>query len=217
MAIEQARTNMLSQQLRAWGVLDDQVLDVMQQVPREAFVMPHYKEMAFADLSLPIGHGQVMLPPKEEGRFLQALQIHSKDSILEIGTGTGYFTALLAKLGQQVTSVDIFSDFTGNARSKLTRFNLQNIILETGNAAQGWEKHSQYDVIAITGSLPILPDYFKQALTIGGRLVAVLGQAPAMQATLIQRTSKNSWKQTVLFETVTLPLLESLHPDTFTF
>lgn len=217
MDTEQARTNMMTQQLQAWGVLDSHVLDVIAQVPREQFVPPAYQALAFADMSIPLAHHQAMLTPGEEARILQALNIQSTDSILEIGTGSGYITALLARLGRHVDSVDIFSDFSKEAQLKLAAQNINNVTLMTGDAASGWEEQVSYDVIVITGSLPYLPNGFRDSLKIHGRLFAILGSAPAMEATLITRQYANDWQIEKLFETVVTPLINAKQLSEFTF
>jgi protein-L-isoaspartate(D-aspartate) O-methyltransferase len=217
MNIEQARTNMLTQQIRTWGVLNQHVLDIIAATPREKFVPEVYRNLAYADMAIPLPHDQVMLAPKEEARLLQALNIKPTDVVLEIGTGTGYMTALLACLAKQVYSVDIFADFTVNAKQKLHSLNIANVALITADAARGWEREAPYDVIAITGSSPLLPASFRQSLKPGGRLFAILGDAPAMEATLITRSSTNEWSETLLFETVVPPLINALAPSEFVF
>jgi protein-L-isoaspartate(D-aspartate) O-methyltransferase len=215
MNIEQARANMLTQQLRTWEVLDPEILDLVARTPREQFVPVIYQDLAFADMNIPLAHGQVMLTPKEEGRILQVLKIKPTDRILEIGTGCGYMTALLAKLGQHVDSVDIFADFSDEARLKLSIFNITNVALFSADAARGWQ--GKYDVIVITGSLPLLPTNFKQCLNPDGRLFVILGEAPAMEATLLTRNQQNQWFTETLFETVVPPLLNAAAPAQFVF
>jgi len=214
---EQARFNMIEQQIRTWEVLDPAVLDLLKQVPREAFVPPQYAGLAFADLEIPIGHGQSMLSPKIEGRILQALEVKKTDKVLEIGTGSGYLTALLAKLAEQVISVDIEPELSQIAQQRLTQQNIQNVTLEIGDAANGWDAHAPYDVIVFTGSLPLAPDSVKQMLTIGGRLFAVVGEAPVMEATIIRRVIADGFKCDVLFETCLPPLNNAPQPEHFQF
>jgi len=215
MNIELARSNMLTQQLHTWDVLDKDILKLIAHTPREKFVPAAYQDLAFADMNIPLGHDQVMWTPKEEGRVLQALNIKPTDQVLEIGTGSGYFTALLAKLARQVDSIDIFADFTEQARQKLAMFGLSHVTLITADAAQGWQ--GNYDVIVITGSLPYLPESFRQNLKPGGRLFAILGQVPAMEATLMTRDECQDWQEERVFETVVPPLLNALELPKFTF
>lgn len=217
MNLEQARINMLKQQIRAWGVLDEHLLDLLKTTPREEFVPSAYRKLAFADLNLPLGFGEVMLTPKEEAYMLQALAIKPNETVLEIGTGSGYTTALLAKLAKQVYSLDIRPEFTEGARIKLRQLGISNVQLQTEDAAQGWEAHQPYDIIAITGSLPILPEVFKTHLTIGGRLFAIIGQAPVMEAVLITRIENQVWQTTQLFETVVPALHNALQLELFIF
>lgn len=212
--LEQARHNMIEQQVRPWDVLDDRVLELMLRVPREDFVPTAFHEMAFGDFEVPLGHDEVMMPPKLEGRMLQSLRIRPEDTILEVGTGSGYVTALLAHLGRHVTSVDIHPEFTQSAERKLMEHGITNVTLETGDAAEGWP--GDYSVIAVTGSLPMLPDAFKQALRTGGRLFAIVGDAPTMEALLVTRLSANDWRTESLFETVVPPLRGAPQPQRFT-
>jgi protein-L-isoaspartate(D-aspartate) O-methyltransferase len=216
MRIDQARLNMIENQIRAWEVLDQRVLDVMSGVPREHFAPPRYHDLAFADTEIPLGHGQTMMAPKVEGRLLQALDVQPSDTILEVGTGSGYLTALFTCLGHHVYSVEIFPDLSTQAGERLAAHGLRNATLETGDAAHGWEAHAPYDVIALTGSLYALPDSFRQSLKVGGRLFVVLGQAPAMEAVLITR-EQDGWARENLFETVLAPLVNAPRPPRFVF
>lgn len=214
MNVEQARFNMVEQQIRTWEVLDPRILDLIGNMPREEFAPAQYRDLAFADIMIPLGHGQVMMEPKVEARLLQALAIEPSDTVLEIGTGSGYFTALLARLGKHVHSVDIFPDFTGNAQRALAGHGINNVTLETGDAAKGWNKHAPYDVIAITGSLPALPETFLHGLKPGGRLVIVAGEAPVMEAVLVTRAGEGAqWARESLFETNIPPLLNTARPQ----
>lgn len=213
----QARFNMVEQQVRPWEVLDPRVLELMENTPREAFVPEDYIDLAYADTEIPLGDGEEMLAPKIVGRMLQALDIGEHDIALEIGSGSGYFTALLAKSCRQVYSVEIHQVLSQQAQKNLAAQNINNVELETGDAAQGWAKHAPYDVIAITGSMPVLPDTFQQSLQRGGRLVAIVGDAPIMQVILIQRTGDNEWSRETLFETEIKPLQHATQPQRFTF
>ena len=215
MNLEQARYNMIEQQIRPWDVLDQKVLDVLTQVPREEFAPDAYRNLAFCDIAIPLEHGESMLPPKIEARMLQALEVKSEDDILQVGTGSGYVTALLASLGGYVTSVDIHADIQEKAQQKLAENNIQNVTMETGDAAGGWNTSHAYDVIAIMGSLPVLPESFQLSLNKGGRLFAFVGDAPAMEAVLITRVGDNEWSHEVLFETDVPELENAPQPERF--
>ena len=215
--IEQARFNMIEQQIRTWDVLDQRVLDVMNSVPREQFVPEHYRSLAFADTNIPLGHDQVMMAPKLEGRLLQALAITADDAVLEIGTGSGYLTACLARLGKHVTSIDITADFTTAAAAKLEAQGISNVTLETFDAAEGIESDKRYDVIAVTGSLPLLQQQFQKNLAVGGRLFIITGSLPIMEANLITRVDENHWSSECLLETCIPPLLHAARPQAFVF
>jgi protein-L-isoaspartate(D-aspartate) O-methyltransferase len=200
--LERTRFNMVEQQIRPWEVLDTKVLDLLYKVRREDYVPAAHKALAFADLEIPIGHGEMMLSPKLEARILQELAVTAGDRILEIGTGSGYLTALLASQGAHVYSVDIIDEFTHSAGARLAQQGIRNVTLETGDAARGWNKHGPYDVIVLTGSTPVLAASFQQSLKAGGRLFAVVGVAPAMDAQLITCTETGFYGTTSLFETV---------------
>ena len=216
-ARELARFNMIEQQIRPWEVLDTAVLDLLKIVPREAFVPDQYTGLAFADIEIPIGEGQSMLSPKMEGRILQALEIKKTDKVLEIGTGSGYFTALLAKSAAHVFSVDISSTLSHSAASKLAQHGIDNVTLEVGNAAEGWPSHGPYDVIVFTGSLPVSPESVKQNLSVGGRMFVVTGEAPVMVARLIRRIDTDIFRQDDIFETCLPALTNAPQPDRFQF
>lgn len=215
--LEQARNNMLKHQCRAEGVLDEQVLGVMRRVPREDFVPAAYRSLAFADCNIPLGYGQVMLRPKEEGLLLQALQLKQDDKVLEVGTGSGYFTALLATMAAEVHSVDRIAEFVEQAKQKLAKRGISNAYLHVGDAANGWDNQAPYTAVAITGSLPVLPQRFRQSITVGGRIVAILGKEPVMRAYLITRTGEETWVEKAMFETWLPPLLTSQQPEPFQF
>ncbi len=207
MNFEQARSNMIEQQIKPWDVPNQSVLDLISEIHREDFVPDEYKRLAFADTRIPLAHGQVMMTPKVEARLLQALEIKPEDEILEIGTGCAYLTALLAKSGHHVLSIDIHPEFTVQGKVKLQQHDIHNVTLESGNAVHGWQQSSPYDVIVFTGSVPFLEDCIQQQLKTGGRLCVISGQSPVMQARLITRISENDWHDEVLFET-DLPELE---------
>ena len=221
MDIERARFNMVEQQIRPWDVLDTRVLDLLHKVPRELYVPDVYKALAFADLEIPLGHGETMLPPKIEARMVQELAVTAGDRILEVGTGSGYLTALLAKLGGHVYSVDCIAEFTLSAGARLAAQCISNITLETGDAAGGWDQHGPYDVIAITGSVPVLAEKFLKSLKPGGRLFAVVGVAPVMEARLITKSAQGDGHgghgTASLFETCIHPLRNALRRSSFSF
>jgi protein-L-isoaspartate(D-aspartate) O-methyltransferase len=218
MNIELARTNMITQQLRTWDVLDEAVLQAVATIPREDFVPAAYRKLAFADMNIPLAHNQVMMTPREEARFLQTLDLQGTEAVLEIGTGSAYMTALLARMARLVYSIDIFPDFIQQAQVKLASHNINNVTLLTADASRGWEQQGPFDAIIITGALPFLPDSFRNSLKPGGRLIAILGQAPAMAATFIKRGEKTSaWSEEKLFETVTPVLINALQPPSFIF
>ncbi len=217
MDAQTAHTNMVKQQIRTWNVTQEQVISAFLTLDRRAFVPASQQDFAYADLSVPLPHDQCMLPPKVEAKLLQALDVQPDQNILEIGTGSGFFTTLLAKLGRHVYSVDIQEDFMLHASEALFRSDIHNITLETGDAATGWPQHGPYDAIAITGSMPMLPEDFKTLLRPGGRLVAILGEAPNMQATLVTRVNSSYWSFQPLFETWAPPLDHVTQPERFTF
>ncbi|MDE3208913.1 MAG: protein-L-isoaspartate O-methyltransferase [Pseudomonadota bacterium] len=217
MNVEQARFNMVEQQIRTWEVLNPVVLELLLQVKRENFVPEDSKDLAFADVELPIGHGQVMLQPKLEARLLQEALLGKDDKVLEVGTGTGYMTALLSHMAKQVVSVDIFSDFTDRAFKQLNQLGITNVVLETGDASRGWAAKAPYDAIIMTGSEPILSEELVEMLNPGGRLIAILGDAPVMHVQRIQKIGMGNRKVTDLFETSVLPLINAVQPKRFVF
>lgn len=212
---EEARHNMVVQQIQPWNVRDDKVLELIQRIPREDFVPAEYKEHAFTDMNIPLGNGQEMMSPKLEAYMLQALQIQEQDKVLEIGTGTGYVTALLASQARHVVTVDIDADTLKRAEEKLKAHQITNVTYEEGDAALGWEKQKPYDVIAVTGSLPILPEVFQRNLNVGGRLFVIIGDAPAMEVILITRVKENEWTHRVLLETDIPALINAIEPERF--
>ena len=217
MNIEQVRFNMIEQQIRPWDVLNQTVLDLLHTVKREEFVPESYRTLAFVDMEIPLGHGQAMLSPKLEARILQELAVTKSDRILEVGTGSGYLTALLATLGKHVYSVDIVADFKTLASARLHSHGINNVSLEIGDAALGWSAYGKYDVIVITGSTPILPESFIHDLNPGGRLFAITGDAPAMTAKLITCVSTGTYRTITLFETNVPPLKNAKQPERFVF
>ena len=212
-----ARHTMIQSQLRTWDVIDERVLDLAARMPREDFMSPACRNLAYVDMNIPLEHGEVMMTPKLEARLLQALEILPSDKILEIGTGSGYLTALLASLGRQVVSVEVRPEFTAQAAAKLAHHGLHNITLEVGDGASGWDRQQPYDVIVITGSLPILPETFQQSLTPGGRMIAIVGQAPAMEVVRIRRRDAYTFARDSLLETSLPPLQNAAAPSRFLF
>jgi protein-L-isoaspartate(D-aspartate) O-methyltransferase len=211
-----ARQQMVDQQIRTWEVLDPRVLDALAQVPREAFVPKSYRDLAFADSELPIGFGQTMLAPKIQGRILQALGIAPADSALEIGTGTGYLAACLSLLCASTQSIDIHPDLTAAAAANLREVPKARVRLETRDAFDS-APLGAFDVIAVTGSLPIYDARFERSLRVGGRLFAVVGTAPVMEAVLVRRVDDTEWIRESLFETVIDPLVNATAAQRFVF
>ena len=217
MNFEQARHNMIEQQIRTWEVLDDGVLNLLERVPREDFVPPEYRKLAFTDMQIPLGRGEVMMEPKLEARMLQALDIQPDEMVLEVGTGSGYVTALLAALAKHVYTVEVAPEFKIEAEKKLADHGIDNVTLDVADAARGWERHGPYDVIAVTGSMPLLTDDLQKSLNIGGRMFVIVGDAPAMEALLITRVGEDQWQKESLFETVIPPLANAPQPPRFEF
>ena len=213
--VEQARFNMVEQQIRPWDVLDMRVLDLLGKVKREKFVPPARQEMAFMDMEIPLGHGVSMWQPKLEARALQELHIKPADRVLEVGSGSGYLTALLSRLAAHVTSVEIVPELHAFAEKNLATHHIDNVALLQGDAAQGWP--GSYDAIVLTGSVPVLPLAFQNSLKPGGRLFAIVGDAPAMQARLITCVAPGIFDSTTLFETHVAPLQNALQPKRFVF
>ncbi|MBA3697080.1 MAG: protein-L-isoaspartate O-methyltransferase [Methylotenera sp.] len=214
---ETARFNMIEQQIRTWEVLDPIVLALLDEVPREHFVAPSQAGLAFADIELPIGYGQTMLSPKLEGRILQAVSVKKNDKVLLIGTGSGYLTALLAKLAAHVHSVEINPALSEVAQKRLALENIQNVTLHIDDGAVGWPSTAPYDVIVYTGSTQLHPTVAERMLAIGGRLFVVTGEAPIMQANLTQRISEEAFRHETLFETCLPQLINAPQAEKFEF
>lgn len=215
--IEQARYNMVAQQIRPWEVIDRRVLSTVKRVPREDFVNADYQGLAFADIEIPIGHGEHMMAPKIEARMLQALNVQSGDRVLEIGTGSGFVTACLAHLGGRVTSIDIYQDFLDTAAERLAQHGFDKVQLEHGDVFDTHFEDGAWDVIAVTGSLPAGAEQMQHLLAQNGRLFVVTGSAPAMHAELITRVDGHAFSREKLFETVLAPLRNAPQPERFVF
>jgi protein-L-isoaspartate(D-aspartate) O-methyltransferase len=211
-----ARLQMVDQQVRTWEVLDPRVLDALSAVPREAFVPPDYRELAFVDAPIPIGFGQSMLPPKVQGRILQALGVAATDSILEIGSGTGYLAACLSLLGASTRSIDIHAGLVDLSRTNLRAVPQAAVEFETRDAFDP-APLGDYDIVAVTGSLPVYDTRFERALRVGGRMFAFVGAAPVMDAIVVRRVDENEWIRESLFETVVDPLINAVAAQKFVF
>ena len=217
MNFEQARFNMVEQQIRPWDVLDQDVLDLLMAVRREEFVPAAYKTLAFADVEIPIGCGQAMLKPVIEGKILQALQVKRSDTVLEVGAGSGYFAALLAACSDWVRTIDIEPELVKLAVGNLARYGVENVIVEDGDAAAGWRCRAPYDVIVMSGGLPMLPPALLAQLKVGGRLFAFVGEAPVMKARLVTCVGEGAYESEDIFETVVPMLKNAQRHDEFKF
>ncbi|OWY38098.1 protein-L-isoaspartate O-methyltransferase [Xenophilus sp. AP218F] len=219
MDFEKARFNMVEQQIRPWDVLDQTVLDLLFHVKREDFVADKQRQLAFVDTELPLPNGSKMLQPKLEARLAQDAAIQSSDKILEIGTGSGYLTALLSKLGKHVYSVEIDPAQKERAAANLKKAGIANATLIEGDGVLGLPAHAPFDVIVVGGSLPVAPQELKEQLAVGGRLIMVVGDLPVMSCKLIQRETETSFRETALFETCIsrLAKAEAVEPERFVF
>lgn len=201
MNFERARFNMVEQQVRPWEVLDARVLDVLEAVHREDFVPVRYRKLAFADLAIPLAHGESMMRPNVEGRMLQSLELDDDETVLEIGTGSGFITACLARLARQVVSVEIHEDLHEEAVTRLEDKHIENVELFVGDPLGGWQPETAHDVVVVTGSVPEVPEIFRGWVNPGGRLFVVTGESPAMEARLLTRVGVSEWRDESLFET----------------
>ncbi|HBH36610.1 MAG TPA: protein-L-isoaspartate O-methyltransferase [Gammaproteobacteria bacterium] len=213
---EQARFNMIEQQIRPWNVDDNDVLNIMKQIPREHFVPDNYKRLAFADIQAPLANGQQMMEPKIEARMLQALQIKPGDKVLEIGTGSGYMTACLDWLSDEVTSIEIHEQLSQQAQQHLEAIGISDVNLLVGDVFDA-APDEKFDVIAVTGSLPADSDYFEKMLAVGGRLFQIVGVGPASTAQLITRVREDAFRRENLFETEIAPLENAPAEEAFIF
>jgi protein-L-isoaspartate(D-aspartate) O-methyltransferase len=217
MNIEQARFNMIEQQIRPWNVLDQDVLDLLHVVKREQFVPAAYQNLAFADVEIPLPGGEAMLAPKFEARIMQETGVKKHETVLEIGTGSGYMAALLAHRAAKVTTVEINPETAELAKKNLANAGIHNVTVEVGNGAQGWEKGAPYDVIVISGALEVLPEAILKQVKVGGRIAAIVGQAPVMEAAIISRTGENTYSTIKVFETNVRYLTGAPVPSHFQF
>lgn len=215
--MEQARFNMIEQQIRPCEVLESRILELLKHVRREHFVPMDKKELAFADMEIPLGHGAAMWQPKLEARAVQELHLTRNDKVLEVGTGSGYLTALLSALAGHVLSVEIVPELSTIAKQNLTAYHRNNITLETGDASRGWGSSTGYDAIVLTGSTPVLPAAFQNSLSVGGRLFAIVGDAPMMEAKLITRVAPDTFETVNIMETCVVPLQNAEQPKRFVF
>ena len=217
MNFEQARRNMVEQQVKPWEVFDARVLTLFGTVQREDFVPVRYRKVAFADMLIPLDHGEVMMKPVVEGRMLQAVDVRPEETVLEVGTGSGYITACLAQLAGEVVSVDIHASFTEGASRRLAEQGIDNVELSTGDVMRGWQPERAHDVVVITGSVPEIPDAFTGWVNPGGRLFCITGESPAMEAVLLTRLDATEWRRESLFETDLPLLVNSVKPPEFEF
>lgn len=217
MNIEQARFNMIEQQIRPWNVLDQEVLDLLHVVKREAFVPAAYQNLAFADVEIPLPGGEAMMNPKIEARLLQELNLKKHESVLEVGTGSGYMAALMAHRARHVTTVEISPEIKALAEQNIARAGIGNVTVVEGNAAAGWEQGGPFDVIVISGGVESIPDAFLKSVKVGGRVAAIVGRSPAMTAVIVHRVSETGYDTVKLFETNVKPLSGAPAVSRFTF
>lgn len=217
MSYQNARTNMVKQQLRTGDVLEESILNLYNIIPRHEFVPENYAHFAYSDMQIPLGHGQRMLTPLEEGTILQTLNLKGHETVLEVGTGSGFFTALLSKLCKKVISVDYYAEFTANAKRKLAEHHCDNVELITGNASQGWLEQAPYDVVIFTGGLEKLNETHLLQILPGGKLIAIEGKHPVMQIRLHQLNHQENWHQSLILETDIPLLIDQLKPKVFVF
>jgi protein-L-isoaspartate(D-aspartate) O-methyltransferase len=217
MNIEQARFNMIEQQIRPWDVLDQDVLNLLAIVKRENFVPASYRDLAFADLELPLPADEHMFAPRVEARVLQELAVKKHESVLEIGAGSGYMAALLAHRARHVLTIDIKPELAELAKHNLAANGVLNAEVETGDGARGWTGAAPYDVICVSGGLPVLPQDMLEQLKVGGRLAAFVGVAPVMKAQIITRIDEKQFRVADVFETYVEPLINAVEPPRFKF
>ncbi len=217
MNFEQARHNMVSQQIRGWEVTNLRVLDAIEATQREDFVPARYRKLAFADLALPLDHGQHMMRPVIEGRLLQAIDLQADETVLEIGTGSGFLSACLARLGKAVCTIDIFESLSEEAGKVFESKKINNIESHIDDALNGWMPEQAHDVVVITGGVWEIPQVFMEWVNPGGRLFAISGQSPAMEARLLKRLNISDWEEQSLFETDLQLLVNAERAPEFNF
>ena len=217
MNFEQARFNMVEQQVRTWEVLDGRVLELLETTHREDFVPVRYRKMAFTDMAIPLDHDQTMMKPVVEGRLLQALELKPDETVLEIGTGSGFITACLAQLAKRVVTVDIHEQFSKEAEAKLKEKDIHNVEFESGDVMTGWQPEQAHDVLVVTGSVQDIPDHFRGWVNPGGRMFVVCGEAPAMEAKLLTKLNATEWREESLFETDLARLINAEKAPEFEF
>ena len=217
MNFEQARFNMVEQQVRTWEVLDERVLELLETTHREDFVPVRYRKMAFTDMAIPLDHDQTMMKPVVEGRLLQALELKPDETVLEIGTGSGFITACLAQLAKRVVTVDIHEQFSKGAEAKLKEKDIHNVEFETGDVMTGWQPEQAHDVLVVTGSVQDIPDHFRGWVNPNGRMFVVCGDAPAMEAKLLTKLNATEWREESLFETDLARLINAEKAPEFEF
>src|SRR5210317_2177683 len=217
MNFDQARFNMVEQQVRPWEVLDSRVLELLESTHREDFVPVRYRKMAFADIAIPLDNDQNMMKPVVEGRLLQALEIKDDETVLEIGTGSGFITACLAKMAKHVVSVDVFEQFSTETAARLKEIKLDNVDFSIGDVMGGWQPEQAHIVVVVTGSVQEIPDHFRGWVNPGGRLFVVCGDSPAMEAKLLTKLNATEWREESLFETDLARLINAEKAPEFEF
>jgi len=217
MNFDQARFNMVEQQVRPWEVLDGRVLELLEITRREDFVPVRYRKMAFADIAIPLDYDQTMMKPVVEGRLLQALELQPDETVLEIGTGSGFITACLAQQAKQVVSVDIHEQFSSEAEARLKEKGIHNVEFESGDVMTGWQPEQAHDVLVVTGSVQDIPDHFRGWVNPRGRMFVVCGEAPAMEAKLLTKLNATEWREESLFETDLARLINAEKAPEFEF
>lgn len=217
MSMQIEQTNMIKQQLRTGDVLNESILALYDKIPRAEFVPNHLRHFAYSDMQLELGHQQRMMTPLEEAKLLQALNLKGHETVLEVGTGTGFLTALLSHLCKQVISIDYFQDFTASAKVKLEQHQCDNVTLVTGNGCHGWFEKAPYDVVILTGAIDAITESLKLQILPGGQLFAIVGRAPVMQGQLHQLNHQNEWSMDIIFETYLPPLIDPLKRQDFVF
>ncbi|MGB0722383.1 MAG: protein-L-isoaspartate O-methyltransferase family protein [Gammaproteobacteria bacterium] len=217
MNVDQARYNMIEQQIRPWDVLDADILKLLAETPREDFVPEEYKALAFSDLKIPLNDSAVMMNPNVEGRILQTLEVKPSDKALEIGTGSGFLTACLAHLASHVTSVEIDPELADSARARLQAHGINNATIECGDARGGWGDGERFDVIAVTGAIAEMTLNYREMIAVGGRMFVIMGSGDILEACLVTRIAETQWHTESLFETH-IPYLKGMEPAaTFEF